>query len=202
MNSTEQVNIDTSSNIQFDMNEPSTSDVQTNIDKSISGIVSQNFTKEYMREKTNEFIKKRFSINKYKDWVTYNDIEYVNTDLISSFPFMIWKTVRWISMFMISPFCANPLFGCLIYAFLIISIFFVIDYYYKTKCIIKQTGQALNNKYLKSKLEPHINQINETFKQKNAEKRITIKTKAIKELGAETYNFKIATEEDKLLTLK
>jgi hypothetical protein len=187
------------------MNEPllpSTSDVQTNIDNSISGIVSQNFTKEYMREKTNELIKKRFSIHKYKDWVTYNDIEFVNMDLVSSFPFMIWKTVRWISMFMISPFCSNPFFGCLIYAFLIISIFLIVDYYYKTKCIIKQTGQALNNKYLRSKLEPHINQINETFKQKNAEKRITIKTKAIKELGAETYNFKIATEEDKLLTLK
>jgi hypothetical protein len=202
MNSVEQVNTDTVSSVQFDENVPSTSIVQSNIDNSISGIVNQNFTKEYMREKTNEFIEKRFTIHKYKDWVTYNDIEYVNEDLISSVPFMIWKTLRWVSMFMISPFCANPILGCILYAFLIISIFLVVDYYYKTKCIMKQTGQALNNKYLKAKLEPHIKQINESYKQKNAEKRIMIKTKAIKELGTETYNFKIATEGDSLLTLK
>lgn len=169
----------------------------------LNNIFDNGYDREHNRRYIkNDIIAKRFAISSYKDWVTYDDIEYRHRDLATSFPFMIWKFFRWIGMYLISPFCADPRWGWFIYFVLIVSIFLVIEYYTSHICQIKQIDQAVNNIHLRPLLVPSINEINRNYKNETLERRNNIKNKVRAVLDdGKTYNFKISNDDNVLLEL-
>lgn len=160
------------------------------------------YGKEHQKHIIDDLVRKRFSINKYQDWVTYNDIEYTNLDIVSSFPTMVWKFCRQIGMWILSPFCFNPIVGCLIYLLLLLLIWFIVDLYGNTLCIIKQSNVAKNNKYLQTELKFQIDNINKAFSEFKAEKKEEIKKKVETSIKNGKCKFIISTDKDKLLEYK